>query len=40
MDSQLEKYLTTDVHFDNHIQNTYNHAATQLHMIDEGKSYQ
>ena len=35
--SQLAKSLTTDVHFDHYLQNTYNRVAIQFHMIDEGK---
>ena len=35
--SQLVESLTTNVHFDNYLQNTYNHVAIKFYMIDEGK---
>ena len=37
IDSQLAESLTTNVHFDHYLQNTYNHVAIKCHMIDEGK---
>ena len=35
--SQLAESLTTNVHFDHYLQNTYNHVAIKFHMIDEEK---
>ena len=35
--SQLAESLTTNVYFDHYLQNTYNHVAIKLHMIDKGE---
>ena len=33
--SKLAESLTTNVHFDHYLHNTYNHVAIKFHMIDD-----